>query len=381
MAFDCIGFLSRCAINVTEYNAPGTVSASSGASKAPLPSPDDPRVVKALEEYSAALNAGMRPDRYEFQARYPEVATALGECLEGLEFVRAAAPLLQGDVWGRTPATSAAADECYPGGPLGDYRIVREIGRGGMGVVYEAVQISLVRRVALKVLPFAATLDAKHLQRFKNESLAAAQLHHQNIVPVFGVGCERGVHYYAMQFIDGQTLAAMIAGLRRLSGLDGKDVAVAPTVAAPLIGALTSGRWQPPNQDPSRSQTESAHTRIATGSEAGGTSRGSDAAAATAASAPLPTDRSHLTSPAYFRTAANLGVQAALALEHAHQLGIVHRDIKPANLLVDGRENLWITDFGLAHCQSQAGLTMTGDLLGTLRYMRPREYRRWPSGW
>src|SRR5205823_11326746 len=89
--------------------------------------------------------------------------------------------------------------------------LVREIGRGGMGVVYEAVQISLGRRVALKVLPFAATLDARQLQRFENEARAAAQLHHTNIVPVFAVGSERGVHYYAMQLIDGRTLAEFIA--------------------------------------------------------------------------------------------------------------------------------------------------------------------------
>src|SRR5204863_7068606 len=92
---------------------------------------------------------------------------------------------------------------------LGDYRVIREIGRGGMGVVYEAEQVSLGRRVALKVLPFAAALDARQLQRFKNEAQAAAHLHHTNIVPVYAVGCERGVHYYAMQFIDGQTLAAL----------------------------------------------------------------------------------------------------------------------------------------------------------------------------
>src|ERR1700719_3666759 len=116
-----------------------------------------------------------------------------------------------------TPAT------IQPEGPLGDYRIVREVGRGGMGVVYEAVQISLGRQVALKVLPFAAALDAKQLQRFKNEAQAAAHLHHQNIVPVYGVGCARGVHYYAMQFIDGQTLAAMIAELRQLTGSKGVD--------------------------------------------------------------------------------------------------------------------------------------------------------------
>src|SRR5207245_5906999 len=88
--------------------------------------------------------------------------------------------------------------------------------------------------------------------------------------------------------------------------------------------------------------------------------------------ASVTTERSTRT-PVYFRTVAHLGVQAAEALQHAHGLGVVHRDIKPANLLLDLRGNLWITDFGLAHCQSQAGLTMTGDLVGTLRYMSPEQ--------
>src|SRR5437016_11637106 len=123
----------------------------------------------------------------------------------------------------------SSAGEVQPEGPLGDYRILREVGRGGMGVVYEAVQISLGRRVALKVLPFAAALDAKQLQRFKNEAQAAAHLHHQNIVPVYGVGCDRGVHYYAMQFIDGQTLAALIGDMRPLAEPDGADRACFPT--------------------------------------------------------------------------------------------------------------------------------------------------------
>src|SRR6202030_2548216 len=115
----------------------------------------------------------------------------------------------RGDAAGGRFRTGSSA-----GVPLGDFRIVREIGRGGMGVVYEAVQISLGRRVALKVLPFAAAMDPKQLPRFKYEAKAAAHLHHTNIVPVFGVGSERGVHYYAMQFIEGQTLAQVIADLR-----------------------------------------------------------------------------------------------------------------------------------------------------------------------
>src|SRR5581483_1737945 len=99
-----------------------------------------------------------------------------------------------------------------------------EIGRGGMGVVYEAEQISLGRRVAVKVLPFAGALDSKHLQRFKNEAQAAAHLHHTNIVPVHFVGCERGVHFYAMQYIQGMTLANVIGELKRSTEPVGKQL-------------------------------------------------------------------------------------------------------------------------------------------------------------
>src|SRR5260370_5525234 len=136
-----------------------------------------------------------------------------------------------------TPAT------IQPEGPLGDYRIVREVGRGGMGIVYEAVQISLGRRVALKVLPFTAALDAKQLQRFKNEATAAAQLHHNNIVPIYAIGCERAVHFYAMQFIEGQTLSALI---RALKEQEEKEAAVP---AVPGNGAQR-GRPTTPRRDP-----------------------------------------------------------------------------------------------------------------------------------
>jgi serine/threonine protein kinase len=102
-------------------------------------------------------------------------------------------------------------------GELGDYWILREVGRGGMGIVYEARQLSLNRRVALKVLPMAAALDPRQLQRFHNEAQAAVGSHHTNIVPLFSVGCERGVHYYAMQFIEGRALSEIIRELRRLN--------------------------------------------------------------------------------------------------------------------------------------------------------------------
>src|SRR5439155_25830628 len=96
--------------------------------------------------------------------------------------------------------------EVKPLDRIGDFRILREIGRGGMGVVYEAEQESLGRRVALKVLPLHSASDPKLLARFRRESRAAGQLHHTNIVPIFEVG-EHGEHcYYAMQFIPGQAL-------------------------------------------------------------------------------------------------------------------------------------------------------------------------------
>jgi WD40 repeat protein/serine/threonine protein kinase len=325
---------------------------------------DDPRVIVAMEKYAAAMHAGRQPDRHAFLAAHADIAEELAKCLDGLEFLRTAGPCL-----GRSRERDAdARDEIRPSAALGDYQIVGEIGRGGMGIVYEAVQLSLGRRVALKVLPFAAALDPKQLQRFKNEAQAAAQLHHTNIVPVYAVGCERGVHFYAMQYIEGQTVAALVRELRQLAGLEVRDPSASASRANALASELVSGRWaptkakggeEPPTGRYVATPPPNHHT----------SSRPTDA---TPPMGLVSTDRS-ATSRAYFRTVAHLGVQAAEALEHAHAKGIIHRDIKPANLLIDINGNLWITDFGLARMLSEVGLTMTGDLVGTLRYMSPEQ--------
>jgi len=312
----------------------------------------DPRVVAALEEYLSSLKSGQRPSRQEFLARHAEIAQMLSECLDGLEFVQSAAHQLT------TTGDHTPVAEILPRSTrLGDFRLIGEVGRGGMGVVYEAEQISLGRRVALKVLPLAAALDPKHRQRFQVEAQAAAHLHHTNIVPIYSVGCEQGVHYYAMQFIEGMSLAAIIRAARDCSETESGQPAGKPLA---LADALLSGRFTPPDSDRSDRTPPAMRAKPISGSDT-----------------PIPMSDSATAhsqrGPNVFRTIARLGVQAAEALDHAHILGVLHRDIKPANMIVDIAGKLWVTDFGLARFQDDVGLTHTGDVLGTLRYASPEQ--------
>src|SRR4029077_14647206 len=146
------------------------------------------------DEFVEAFRQGKRPSVEEFAQRYPEHANEIRDMLPALVLMEKAKtaddPPAQ-----RRPAAAATLSQ------LGDYQILREVGRGGMGVVYEAQQLSLGRHVAIKVLPSHALLDPRHLGRFQREARSAARLHHTNIVPVFGVGEQDGLHYYVMQFI------------------------------------------------------------------------------------------------------------------------------------------------------------------------------------
>jgi serine/threonine protein kinase/Flp pilus assembly protein TadD len=307
----------------------------------------DGSLAELIEELSAKIDSGEPVDLPAYLEAHPEHAEELHRLLPALQLL---ADLSRSGSASVPPVVSDGPDYAGALGDLGDFRILREVGRGGMGIVYEAEQVSLGRRVALKVLPLAGAMDPRHLQRFNIEAQAAAQLHHMSIVPVHYVGCERGVHFYAMQFIEGQSLADLIAALRgRASGVASapraespeKTTAYAPADGAPesppALGALTRPR-----------------------------------SPETAPVAAFSTIRS-TTAAAYFRTVAELGIQAAEALDFAHQHGIVHRDVKPANLLVDAESRLWVTDFGLAQVQGDARMTMTGDLVGTLRYMSPEQ--------
>lgn len=273
---------------------------------------------KLTDEYAA--NGG--PSDAEILARYPHFADELRSLLPTLRMMGSLS-LSEND------ADAASAIDLL--GTLGDFRLLREIGRGGMGVVYEAEQISLHRRVALKVLPFAALADARGLQRFQNEARAAATLHHPNIVPVFFVGSDKGIHFFAMQLVDGPSFADIISALGDANDTEAVD---SPT--------------RPANADEKHLVNQTHQDLQAAVSTLREKSRAK-----------------------FVRRAAEWIAQAADGLAHAHENGVLHRDIKPGNLLLDSDGKVWITDFGLARLEADASMTATGDILGTLRYMAP----------
>ena len=278
------------------------------------------------DQVNDALAAGQTPDVEAMVAEHPGLEDSIRQLVPALAALQELAPA-------GVTETHLDVLQDQTRGILGDFRILREVGRGGMGVVYEAEQVSLGRKVALKVLPFANVLDKRHLQRFQIEAQAAARLHHGNIVPVYGVGEERGVPYYSMQFVEGHTLADVIAEL-------GSN-----------------------DEKPASNATQA----ILLDRSGDATGAGARSSAETLSSGASTRSRS------FFRAVARVGIQAAEALDHAHTMGVIHRDVKPSNLLVDGGGQVWVTDFGLARLAGDPGMTMSGDLLGTLRYMSPEQ--------
>ena len=213
--------------------------------------------------------------------------------------------------------------------------MVRELGRGGMGVVYAARQVSLNRQVALKILSGGLGLTGKAVQRFRREAEAAARLHHTNIVPVYATGEQDGTHFYAMELIDGPSLDHVIKQLR-----------------------------QP------RAETPAADERRSAGLEATGpyVEFGPPAISDTVLGSSAPGSAS-----GYFDRVARIVAEVADALDHAHNEGVIHRDIKPSNLLLSPDGRLSINDFGLARLLEQPGMTMTGEFVGTPLYMSPEQ--------
>ena len=265
------------------------------------------RLTQVLDQFLQRLEAGECPNSDELAAAHPDLAEHLRRYIGSLRSLQDAA-----GGFGMPIDFASGSD----GQRLGDFRLIREIGRGGMAVVYEASQISIGRMVALKVLPLTAMLDGKQIARFRNEAQALGQLEHPHIVPIYAVGEDRGVHFFAMRLIEG-------------IGLDG------------VIDTLR-GRCSAPEPNSSAAQALSQ----------------------------LSTRR-----PLWFQQVACLTIPIAQALHAAHELGVVHRDIKPSNLLIDRGGKPWVADFGLARWQTETPLTKTGDIVGTVRYMSPEQAR------
>jgi serine/threonine protein kinase len=323
------------------------------------------------QSFLERFRRGERPSVDEYAAKYPELAGEIRELLPALVQLECGLSVA-GNATGTYHSGPRAATLRGAPRQLGDYTILREVGRGGMGVVYEAVQQSLGRHVALKVLPWQAVGDSSHLERFRLEARSAARLHHTNIVPVFGVGEAEGVHYYAMQFIHGQGLDAVIDELRRLrsggaaaTGEPGAQATLAATVALGLIGG------RPPAPAPIGEAATLAEPAGDPGRQPDdGGSRSGDGTSVLSSHSELTGAHDRR----YYRRVARLALQVAEGLTYAHGQGVLHRDIKPSNLLVDTRGTVWITDFGLAKAEGSDGPTRTGDIVGTLRYMAPERF-------
>lgn len=268
------------------------------------------------DEFVSLLRAGNRPSIAEFQQRHPTIKEEIEEVLTSVAMIEDLKQ--QNDTVGRV---SKRPFEDLSFERIGDYKIIRELGRGGMGIVYAAVHESLGRKVAIKVLPSKVFEGTEALARFKKEAQAAAKLHHSNIVNVFGVGECEGFHYYVMEYVSGQTLAHVIDRLKSESGTDPVDqVALSEKDTLPL--AI-------PHFETTADRCVWSAERIA---------------------------------------------RIADALEYSHVNQILHRDIKPGNILIDDQQKPWITDFGLVKELANQSMTRTGDLFGTPQYMAPEAF-------
>ncbi len=438
--------------------------ASASDSDSGIPTSDcDDRLGEAIEIYLALIEQGAAPEPEAFASRYPDLGEDIRSALEGLELVHGLVGQASGPGAGSGPG-GGPGRSLESGRRIAGYRVVRELGRGGMGTVYEAVHVGLDRPVALKVLGIHAAPDSSARRRFLNEARTAAGLHHTHIVPVFDVGQAGALCYYAMQRIEGSGLDRVVRHLRRTrsplaagSSSPGEDgrlsngrdtdsasqfsshfsrlrVRVSASLSWRRTRHIRAGSFDPgpahvdgaailekagkpaPSELPRSDRSGEAETdpttpgsRLAhrppgsvlsgndsTGSwmsssqrsqpqwrpgDAPGSGPGSSLPAASPSFARQHDDDDALPplepprGSAFFRWIAEVGLQAAEALAHAHHHGVIHRDVKPSNLLIDTQGTIWVTDFGLARRLADPGLTQNDSLLGTPRYMSPEQAR------
>lgn len=310
-----------------------------------------------VEEFTRRLRAGEHPAISEFQQRHPELSDQIDELLSSVAMIEQ----LKSD----TNRQSQRSDQMATLGSLkqiGGYQIIRELGRGGMGVVFEAVHETLGRRVAIKVMPTPLVDGEKHVARFRQEARSAAKLHHTNIVGVFGVGESDGVYYYVMDFVDGQALSEVIKKFCNTAPADTGKVIDETIVASKFDLERLAGAKTVASNPINLPIENSPAADLADFSVINSSSDESQ---------PILI-QPNANTPEYFRWAAKIGASAADALAYAHASKILHRDIKPSNMVLDKKGVIWITDFGLAKDgANDVDLTATGTVLGTPQYMAP----------
>ena len=323
-----------------------------------------PSLDQLIDQFVGQLRSGQNPTVEEYKDQFPQLADEISELFPMLKE-------LECHERGDSAESSRKTLETDIPEQLGEYAVIRELGRGGMGVVYEALHETMQRRVALKVLPKSFASRHQFVERFMKEARSAGQLHHTNIVPVFEVGNVDGHHFYAMQYIHGQNLDTVIHELRQIARADRNETAVPQQT-----------EWLPESDDSALATISLLRGFVGKRDEAEVDSLPQAACAAETVPGSVTKSVSNPSSEwsqvgestdSYFHRVALVGIQVADALEFAHEHGVLHRDIKPGNLILDTTGVVWVTDFGLAKNDGD-NLTHTGDVVGTLRYMAPERF-------
>jgi eukaryotic-like serine/threonine-protein kinase len=376
------------------------------------------------DEFVLKFRSGHSPSIEHYAQAYPEHAAMIRSIFPSLMIVeKVSAKVTNESIAPTLSATGSDPTQLVPKA-FDDFEILQCIGRGGMGVVYEAIQGSLQRRVALKVIHAQASASPRSRERFRREAESAAGLHHTNIVPVYGSGEDHGLQYYAMQLIHGSTLADIIVSLRARLVQSFPHEPLGPALTLDAVDQLLTQRAASPSAKYPQSSQKGAHkssnsystpskpsqddqptsplapndptlpaetrdlTRAAIQEPMQGSPLATDELSTSILPASIlpasilpgtsevsPDDRTVRAIPMhYYRNIARLTSKVADALDYAHQSGVLHRDIKPSNLLLDQTGTIWVADFGLAFREDLEGQTQTGELLGTLRYMAPEQF-------
>jgi serine/threonine protein kinase len=302
---------------------------SSEASLEGLPVPSDAERFRArvpleilVSRFADSVRRGERPSIEDYALRYRDWAEQIRELFPLIE------SLERWKVDKEVECLRRNVPDEFPVRQLGDYQFVRELGRGGMGIVFEAVHQQSGRHDAVKLLPWRYAADmAQWKERFQREAATIARLRHPNIVRVYSFGTDEGYCYYAMQLIEGISLDRIIRGLRETGELV-------------LFDEIRRSRGESVAASPPANSTgvESASLHLRRDS---------------------------------WKEFAQIAKQVALALGHAHESGVRHNDVKPANLLLESGGRVIVTDFGIGRRREDdlAGNDEHGT--GTLRYMAP----------